>query len=182
LIRNCKLKKRYQVKHKKSLKENFHHILPEIFNDFISFSNVVTSKPLRKDALHQMRITGKPLRYLMELGERSFSDDYKKCGEEIKNMIELMGEIHDCDVMLPQIICHLKEIRLFNRSIPLFKDKLSTRIMRDLIRELYQIRRSMYSEMSNKLNEWAQTKFKAKLVFSMKTHPFLSTANSPKEL
>jgi CHAD domain-containing protein len=170
------MKKRYEVKHKKSLRENFQHILPEIFNDFISHSAVVTSKPMRKDALHQMRITGKPLRYLMELGERAFSEDYKKCGEEIKNMIELMGEIHDCDVMLPEIISQLKEIRLLNRTIPLFKEKISTRILRDLANELRQIRCSMYSEMCNKLNEWNKTKFKSKLVFSMKTHPFNNLA------
>jgi len=171
------MKKKYPVKHKKTLKENFQHIIPEIFNDFMSFSEIVTTKPLRKDMLHQMRIAGKPLRYLMEIGEKAFSDDYKKCHEEIKDMIELMGEIHDCDVMLPEIIAHLKEIRIFNCTIPVYKERISTRILRDLIRELYTNRGTMYNEMCSKMKAWEKTKFKSKLVFSMKTHPFSPGVN-----
>lgn len=163
------MKKIYHVKTKESLKENIKNILPLMFDDFFSLKDEVVNYPLRKNSLHQMRISGKPLRYAMEIGEYAFGGDFKKCLEEVKNAIELMGEIHDADVMIPEINLHVKEIRLFNRTINDPAARFSTKNLRVFITELRNSRRKMYSELCVKLNDWQNNDFKSKVIQAMES-------------
>src|SRR4030095_1317618 len=123
---------------------------------------------LRKNNLHKMRISGKPLRYTMELGEYCFGGDFKICHNEVKDVLELMGEIHDADVMIPELNLHMKEIRLFNQTLPDVKQRFSAKTVRDCMNEKREQRRNMYGELCMKLNNWVQTGFKEKLILSMR--------------
>src|SRR3970040_913871 len=93
----------YPVKIKKSLLENSRTILPMMFDDFMLDKERVVNHPRLKKVLHAMRITGKPMRYIMELLEPSLGEDFKYCLNELKNVIELMGEIHDCDAAVEEL-------------------------------------------------------------------------------
>jgi len=162
------MKRSYPVKNKRSLRENLQHILPLMYDDVMQFKKVVTSRPLAKDILHAMRITGKPLRYAMELGETAFkSDAYKICFDEIKNTVELMGEIHDADVMIPEIELQVKEMTLFNSTVQVLKERVSVAGLRSIITDLKSKRKSMYDELCLKLNDWEENNFRAKLIDSM---------------
>ncbi len=163
------MKRRYPLKNKKSLKENLQHILPLMYDDVIAYKDVVTTRSLAKEELHQMRITCKPLRYAMETGESAFGHDFKNCFNEIKNALELMGEIHDADVMIPDVETHLKEIRLFNQTITEFSEKLSTKALRDITEDLKAKRKTMYTELCAKLNDWQKNNFRERLVKAMET-------------
>lgn len=63
--------------------------------------------------LHQMRIGAKRLRYTMEMFQEAYStfsadgQEFAKAIEEIKKLQELLGEIHDADVLVPQLLDHL---------------------------------------------------------------------------
>jgi YfiH family protein len=161
------MKRRYPLKNKKSLKENLQHTLPLMYDDVMIYKDTVTSQPLAKDMLHQMRITGKPLRYAMETGERAFKADFKNCFNEIKIAVELMGEIHDADIMIPDIETHLKEIRLFNQTIAEFSERLSTKALRNIIEDLRAKRKAMYAELCAKLNNWEKKNFRERLIKAM---------------
>src|SRR5258706_8484535 len=141
----------YPLKNKRSLRENLQHILPVMYDDVMRYKDIVTVRPLAKVMLHNMRKTGKPLRYATEIGETAFGDEFKKCLDDVKDTVELMGEIHDADVMIPAVETQLKEIRLFNQTLPVFKERLSTRGLRKIIEELRLKRRENYSVLCEKL-------------------------------
>ena len=161
------MKKTYDIKKKSSLKENLGQVIPGMFDDFYLFAPEVTSFPLRKTQLHEMRKAGKPLRYAMELGEYCFKDDFKLCLDEIKSSLDLMGEVHDADVMIPDISLHMKEIRLFNQTLSDKDERFSTKQLRDVVLNLRKQRRELYAELCVKLNLWKENNFRERIIAAM---------------
>lgn len=53
--------------------------------------------------LHQMRIAAKRLRYTLEIFEPFYDADFAAAIERVKAIQELLGEIHDADVLIPQL-------------------------------------------------------------------------------
>ena len=54
--------------------------------------------------LHDMRIAAKRLRYILEIAEESFGHYAATASKRIKELQDLLGEIHDCDVTLPRVL------------------------------------------------------------------------------
>lgn len=61
--------------------------------------------------LHQMRIAAKRLRYTMETFETWFPEVLPKAIKQIKNIQELLGDIHDCDVWTSMLPVFMEEER-----------------------------------------------------------------------
>ncbi len=55
------------------------------------------------DALHDLRIAAKRLRYVLELTAPLFGPYAETAGRRVKEVQDLIGEIHDCDVTLPRV-------------------------------------------------------------------------------
>jgi CHAD domain-containing protein len=157
------VKKRYPVKPKKSLVENMQLVLPVIFDDFMSYKEVVVNHPRRKDMLHQMRIAGKPMRYIMEIILYLASEQFRECFEEIKYVIELVGEIHDCDVFIPELNSHLKEIREYNNRVER-NQRIPTVSVRSLVKELREKRLKLFAELCKTFERWERGRFREKLL------------------
>jgi CHAD domain-containing protein len=160
----------YPVKTKKSFKENVTHILPLMFDNMILYKERVTGHPRMKNDLHRMRITGKPMRYIMEIMEPFFGRTFGKCLNEIKNIIEMMGNIHDCDVFIVELKGYLTEIRAYNRTKNIQKDKFNTSAIIKLIAKLKEKRKNDYSLLCDLLDRWEKDKFRNKLIISMQTN------------
>ena len=161
------MKKIYPVKKKLSFRENIQNVLPSMYDDFMSYSGKAVNHPRLKNVLHQMRITGKPLRYAMEYSEAAFGVEFKKCLTEIKYIIELIGEIHDTDVIIPELNLHLKEIRHYNRTLANRKERLSTGGITKLIKEQKEKRLEMFEEFCSIINRWINEDFRTHLISSM---------------
>jgi CHAD domain-containing protein len=169
----------YPVKRKNPLRENMKNVLPVMYDDVMYFKETVLTHPFAKHMLHRMRIKGKPFRYAMEIGELIFGQEFAKCLEEVKNAVELMGEIHDADVMIPEMKKHLKEVRLLNSMLDNRKQHLSTKCIRDIIDDLRLKRNTMYDELCAKLNDWDAKNFREKLISSMNSLQIEAVTKTP---
>jgi len=67
--------------------------------------------PAEVEALHDMRIAAKRLRYILELTEPALGPVARTGAKEAKNLQGLLGDIHDCDEMLPLVRGHVKRLR-----------------------------------------------------------------------
>lgn len=59
--------------------------------------------PQEIQALHDMRIAAKRLRYVLEVFGDLYGPYAGRAAKRAKDLQDLIGEIHDCDVMLPRI-------------------------------------------------------------------------------
>ncbi|UGS35162.1 CHAD domain-containing protein [Capillimicrobium parvum] len=66
--------------------------------------------PAQVAALHDMRIAAKRLRYVLELTSFSFGPYAERAAKRAKDLQDLIGEIHDCDVTLPRIEAMREEL------------------------------------------------------------------------
>ena len=55
------------------------------------------------DAQHDMRIAAKRLRYVLEVTGFCFGDPAKAARRAARGLQEVLGEMHDCDIMMPRV-------------------------------------------------------------------------------
>ena len=68
--------------------------------------------PTEVEALHDMRIAAKRLRYILELTAESCFGEYAATGaKRARDLQDLLGEIHDCDVTLPRVVALVERRR-----------------------------------------------------------------------
>jgi uncharacterized protein YdaU (DUF1376 family) len=65
----------------------------------------------KKKAQHDMRIAAKRLRYVLEVTGFCFGRPADTARRRARDLQDILGEIHDCDVMLPRVRGHLKELQ-----------------------------------------------------------------------
>jgi CHAD domain-containing protein len=68
------------------------------------------SDPKEIVALHDMRIAAKRLRYVLEVTGDCFGPYASTAVKLVKDLQDLLGEIHDCDVQLPEVAAFLEEL------------------------------------------------------------------------
>lgn len=176
------MKRIYGVKKKLSFRENIQSILPLIYDDFMSFKDRVVNHPRLKRELHRMRITGKPLRYAMEYSESAFGTEFKNCLNEVKDITELMGEIHDADVIIPELFTHLREIRRYNRTLQNREERLSTNGITKLIKETKEKRNEMYEKLCQTIIRWVNEDFRTRIIASMNVPTYNLRLVKPKAM
>ena len=60
-------------------------------------------EPAASTAQHDLRIAAKRLRYLLEIVGPCFGSEAKAVQDAAKSLQSVLGEIHDCDEMLPRV-------------------------------------------------------------------------------
>ena len=60
--------------------------------------------PAEVEALHDMRIAAKRLRYVIEVTGELFGPYARTAGKRVKELQDLLGDIHDCDVVVPRLL------------------------------------------------------------------------------
>jgi hypothetical protein len=63
-------------------------------------------------AQHDMRIAAKRLRYVLEVTGFAFGRPADTARRRARDLQDILGEIHDCDVMLPRVRGHLERLQL----------------------------------------------------------------------
>src|SRR5689334_13107934 len=65
----------------------------------------------KKNAQHDMRIAAKRLRYVLEVTGFAFGRSADTARRRARDLQDILGEIHDCDVMLPRVRHHLERLQ-----------------------------------------------------------------------
>lgn len=73
--------------------------------------------PARTATLHDLRIAAKRLRYVLELCAFCFGPYAATAGKRAKELQDLLGEVHDCDVMLPRVLAEVGELRVTDAAL-----------------------------------------------------------------
>ncbi len=69
-------------------------------------------RPEEVEQLHDMRIAAKRLRYVLEVcAEPCFGPYARTAARRVKELQDLLGEIHDCDVTGPRVLALVDELR-----------------------------------------------------------------------
>lgn len=63
------------------------------------------------DDRHQMRIAAKRLRYVLELTGDCFGEAAESARKEAKTLQTVLGDIHDCDLMIPRVLAQIETLR-----------------------------------------------------------------------
>lgn len=63
------------------------------------------------DEQHDMRIAAKRLRYILEATEFCFGNAGAVARRRARDLQDILGELHDCDVMEPRVARHVAELR-----------------------------------------------------------------------
>jgi len=164
--------KGWRIKPGRSLRENARLVIPVMIDNFLSHRDRVHGHPRLKHDLHQMRLEGKRLRYAMETFEPAFNAEFSTCLETLKQLLDTMGSIHDCDVNIPRLQAYLREIRLFNRACKSAQGRISTPALFRLIREKTAARNELFSIMTQTLERWEREQFRDALLRSMDIETF----------
>ena len=67
--------------------------------------------PSEQQELHDLRIAAKRVRYLLEAAEPVFGAPAARGVKTMKQFQDLLGDIHDCDELLPLIERHTQKLR-----------------------------------------------------------------------
>lgn len=67
--------------------------------------------PDRATEQHDLRIAAKRLRYVLEATEFCFGRPAETARRRARDIQEVLGDLHDCDVMLPRVTAHVDRLR-----------------------------------------------------------------------
>ena len=92
------------------LAENAARIVKVRLDELRSFAPRAIDKRKVK-AQHDMRIAAKRLRYVLEATEFCFGRPGETARRRARDLQDVLGELRDCEVMLPRVREHLEELR-----------------------------------------------------------------------
>lgn len=93
----------------RSLGENAARIVQVRLDEMLAFAPSALDGKTK--AQHDMRIAAKRLRYVLEVTGFCFGRPADTARRRARDLQDILGEIHDCDVMLPRVRGHLKELQ-----------------------------------------------------------------------
>jgi hypothetical protein len=93
-----------------SLAENAARIVRVRLDELLSFAPRALD-PAEVRAQHDMRIAAKRLRYALEATSFCLGKPAETARRRARDLQDVLGELHDCDVMLPRVEGQLDELR-----------------------------------------------------------------------
>jgi hypothetical protein len=94
----------------RSLAENAARIVRVRLRELRAFAPKALDPPEERTQ-HDMRIAAKRLRYVLEVTGFCFGPVAERARRRARDLQEILGDLHDCDVMLPRVEAHLNELR-----------------------------------------------------------------------
>ena len=90
--------------------ENAARIIRVRLDEMRSFAPAALEPEAASDQ-HDMRIAAKRLRYVLEVTESFFGRPAKLARGRARDLQDMLGALHDCDVMIPRVERHLAKLQ-----------------------------------------------------------------------
>jgi CHAD domain len=98
------------------LTENAARIIKVRLDELIAFTPKALDRENESEQ-HDMRIAAKRLRYVLEVTGFCFGRPADTARRRARDLQDILGEIHDCDVMLPRVREHLEELQAADAKV-----------------------------------------------------------------
>ena len=126
--------------------------------------------PGEVEALHDMRIAAKRLRYVLEVTEPCFGPFAAQARKRTKELQDLLGDIHDCDVLVPKILAIRGELPDDHPDRP---------GLRALVEERAGRRAALFADFLDFWTHLERDGFRARLEYAITERPVGSTETVP---
>jgi CHAD domain-containing protein len=166
------MKKKHRRRQTSEFRPMVQSTVPQLLEEFLERSDAVLGHPARTAALHELRLAGKPLRYLLEFSIPFFGRALAADLEEVKGLVTLLGRIHDRDIHLPRARKHLAVIRRYNRAMADRNHRIPTAPLQRYVRTEREVRMAMYREACTILTRWRSEDFVGRVSRSLRYPAF----------
>ena len=131
--------------------------------------------PAEVEALHDMRIAAKRLRYVLEVTHVCFGPYAQDAVKRTKELQDLLGEIHDCDVHVPEVLGVIEDLRA--KDVAAFAAGEPTahagtwRGLNALVVHLRGVREQRFREFLSFWTQLGREGFRARLEYAISERP-----------
>jgi len=143
-------------------------ILPPLLDSFLERIEPVISNERHQEPLHALRLRGKRLRYIMEMYMPAYKRPFKDCLNTVKEILSILGRIHDLDVNLPILRQHVRQVRHFNAGIKDRTLKIPTTGLRTLIHRFEEERHKRFLLLCDLFLQRKQEEFRQRFIQSIR--------------
>lgn len=141
----------------------FAHVIPDAIGGLVREFSAGATRVMDLDAsaevLHELRISGKPLRYAMELAESCFNSGFSEYFLDVKKMIQSLGDIHDIDVADASLDLFQDEMQSYNNAAKDVIEHFPTGFLLEAHEDLQTARKKLCSKVLKTLHEWRTDRF-----------------------
>ena len=141
--------------------------LPFILDSFLQRIDPVTSKEQRQEPLHALRLRGKRLRYVMEMYVPAYNSPFIDCLDSVKEILGILGRIHDLDINIPVLRQHVRQVRHFNAGINDRALNMPTERLRTIIQQFEKERHDQFLILCDRFLQWKQEEFRQRFLQSI---------------
>lgn len=139
-------------------------------------------RPFKTDALHEMRIAAKRLRYAMELFASCWSEALAEHAKEVAELQASLGDLHDADVWLDDFGRMLRQLQKrkdgdASTMSATGEQKRSAAVW--LLRHFAKARMKHFGSALTRWHRWESEDFFAQLIASLDAQPAAAVAFSP---
>ena len=139
-------------------------------------------QPFKTDALHEMRIAAKRLRYALELFASCWGEALTEHAKEVAELQGALGDLHDCDVWLESFGHMLRQLQKrkdvdASTMSGTGEQKRSAAIW--LLRHFAKARMKHFGIALTRWHEWETDDFFAQLIASLDAQPTNAVELSP---
>ena len=162
------MKKKSAISKKRlTLRSSGREILPPLLDSFLERINPVILNERHQEPLHALRLRGKRVRYAMEMYVPAYGSSFAEYLDAIKQILGILGRIHDLDINLPVLRQHVRQVRHFNAGISDRALKIPTAGLRALIKRFENQRHELFLSLCERFAQWEDEQFKQRLIKSI---------------
>ncbi|MFZ1978722.1 MAG: CHAD domain-containing protein [Bacteroidota bacterium] len=150
-----------------TLRSSGREILPPLLDSFLERVNPVILNERQQEPLHALRLRGKRVRYAMEMYIPAYGSQFADCLDSIKQILGILGRIHDLDINLPVLRQHVRQVRHFNGGMRERSLKMPTAGLRDLIQRFEKERHELFLSLCERFSQWEHEQLRQRFVQSI---------------